>query len=107
MLAGFATELDMHMQKEEMVLFPLMEQGGHPMIAHPIAAMRAEHKDAGEQLRLLEPYTGPAPEGACPTWKALHAGIAKFADDLMNHIHLENNVLFPAFAKNTHSCGCH
>lgn len=109
MLAGFAAELDQHMQKEETVLFPLMQQGGHPMIVHPIARMREEHLEAGEQLRLLEPYYGPAPADACPTWRALHAGIAKFADDLMTHIHLENNVLFPAFenGESETGCGCH
>ena len=106
MLQRFAAELDAHMQKEEFVLFPLMEQGGHPMISHPIAQMRAEHTDAGEQLALIEPYTGPAPADACPTWRALNAGLAKFADDLMNHIHLENNILFPAFETGAEECGC-
>lgn len=105
MLQHIAMDLGHHMQKEETVLFPLMEEGGHPMIGHPIAQMRAEHQDAGEQLHALEPYAGPPPADACPTWRALNAGIAKFADDLMNHIHLENNVLFPAFE--TGACGCH
>ena len=37
------------------------------------------------------------PQGACNNWRALYAGIAQLGDDLINHIHLENNVLFPAF----------
>ena len=37
------------------------------------------------------------PQGACNTWRALYAGIAQLGDDLINHIHLENNVLFPRF----------
>lgn len=107
LIQQMADELGPHMQKEETVLFPLMEQGGHPMIVHPISAMRAEHEEAGALLKKIEAFAGPAPADACPTWRALNAGVAKFCDDLMNHIHLENNVLFPAFAKNTHSCGCH
>jgi len=106
LLGRFAAELDSHMQKEEFVLFPLMEQGGHPMIGHPIAQMRAEHLAAGEELRSLEPFGRPAPRDACPTWRALNAGIAKFADDLMNHIHLENNLLFPMFECCANECGC-
>ena len=37
------------------------------------------------------------PADACNTWRALYSGIAQLNDDLINHIHLENNVLFPAF----------
>ena len=54
------------------------------------------------------------PEGACNTWRALYAGIAQLGDDLINHIHLENNVLFPRFEASaapaqacaTSACGC-
>ncbi|MES2878064.1 MAG: hypothetical protein V4713_06535, partial [Pseudomonadota bacterium] len=38
-----------------------------------------------------------APAGACRTWLALYAGVAQFKDDLVQHIHLENNCLFPMF----------
>jgi len=99
LLEDIAAELGAHMDKEEQVLFPLMRRGGHPMIAHPIGAMRHEHDETGEQLRAVEELTngGALPEGACNTWRALYAGTRKFADDLMEHIHLENNVLFPRF----------
>jgi regulator of cell morphogenesis and NO signaling len=92
-------ELDEHMQKEELVLFPMMRDGGNPMIGMPIARMRVEHDEHGERLRRLEALTdyGQCPEGACPTWRALYAGTRKLVDDLMEHIHLENNVLFPRF----------
>ncbi len=98
-LEDLAAELESHMAKEEQVLFPMMLRGGHPMIGHPIAAMRHEHDDAGEQLRLVEALTQGhvPPAGACNTWRALYAGTRKLADDLMEHIHLENNVLFPRF----------
>lgn len=90
-------ELETHMQKEEMMLFPMMLQGGHPMIQYPIAVMRGEHEEHGDRLRLIEGLTNNMvpPEGACTTWRALYAGTRKLVDDLMEHIHLENNLLFP------------
>ncbi|PWC28786.1 iron-sulfur cluster repair protein YtfE [Teichococcus aestuarii] len=100
LLERMAAELEDHMQKEERILFPLMRQGGHPMIGQPISVMRAEHDDHGGHLQALEGLTqsGVPPEGACNTWRALYAGTRKFADDLMEHVHLENNVLFPRFS---------
>ena len=99
LLERMGSELETHMRKEEDVLFPLMRRGGHPMIAHPIAVMLAEHDDHGAHLRELERLTGDftAPADACPTWRALYVGAKKLADDLMEHIHTENNVLFPRF----------
>lgn len=98
-LERMSVELEAHMQKEEQILFPLMRSGGHPMIAQPIATMLAEHDDHGVHLRGLETMTNDftAPDDACPTWRALYIGAKKLADDLMEHIHLENNVLFPRF----------
>jgi regulator of cell morphogenesis and NO signaling len=100
LLARMATELANHMRKEEEILFPLMRQGGHAMIAHPIAAMLAEHDDHGANLHELEriAHGFDAPAKACPTWRALYVGARKLTDDLMEHIALENNVLFPRFA---------
>ena len=95
-----ADELAAHMDKEEGVLFPMMRRGGHPMISQPIAMMRHEHDSHGETLRTLERMTNGfrIPEGACGTWRALYVGLDKLAGDLMTHIHLENNILFPRFA---------
>ena len=92
-------ELEDHMRKEEEILFPLMRRGGHPMIAQAIAVMLAEHDDHGVHLRTLERLTGDfvVPDDACPTWRALYVGAKKLADDLIEHIHTENNVLFPRF----------
>lgn len=104
LLHRMALDLESHMQKEEQVLFPMMEAGGNDFIRHPIAAMRAEHVEAGDLLKKIEVFGGPAPEDACPTWRALNAGVTKFCDDLMSHIHLENNILFSAFEHG--SCGC-
>ncbi|WP_300295107.1 iron-sulfur cluster repair protein YtfE [Ferrovibrio sp.] len=97
LLAETLQELDTHMQKEEMMLFPMMKQGGHPMIMHPIAVMQDEHEEHADRLRLIEALTngGIVPEDACLTWQALYAGTRKLVGDVMEHIHLENNLLFP------------
>lgn len=99
LLAAMAADMEDHMQKEEQVLFPTLKAGGHPMVARPIAVMRMEHDGHARHLHTLEAMTnhGTPPEGACNTWRALYAGTRKLADDLMMHMHLENNVLFPRF----------
>lgn len=99
LLQQMSAELESHMQKEEMILFPLLRRGGHPMIVQPIAQMRHDHDDHGSLLRRLEALTHDftLPDGACRSWQALYAGARKLADDLVEHIHTENNMLFPRF----------
>lgn len=112
LLEEIEQELLSHMLKEEQVLFPLLKAGGsNPYVGQPIGMMRAEHVDHGEALDKLNALTNDAtpPLGACNTWRALYAGIAQLGDDLINHIHLENNVLFPQFeaaAASSASQGC-
>ncbi|SFE22620.1 iron-sulfur cluster repair protein YtfE [Paracidovorax konjaci] len=106
-------ELLSHMLKEERVLFPLLAAGDGSFAGAPIAMMRAEHTDHGETLELIDGMTHhmAPPDGACNTWRALYAGLAQFRDDLIDHIHLENNVLFPRFdaaqpaSRPTQGCG--
>lgn len=99
LLETMEQELLSHMEKEESDLFPMLQAGGNPSINQPISMMRAEHVDHGTMLERLEALTNDAtpPYGACTTWRALYAGVAKFRDDLINHIHLENNILFAQF----------
>lgn len=98
-LLALRDELESHMTKEEQVLFPMMKQGGHPMIVHPISVMRHDHDQASDLLRGIEHATHglTLPEGACRSWTALYTGLAKFTEDLVTHMHLENTVLFPRF----------
>lgn len=98
LLQTMVGELEVHMKKEELILFPSMLRE-RPGLGAPLAQMRHDHDDHGALLRRLEAITGgfALPEGACRSWQALYAGTAKLADDLMAHIHLENNVLFPRF----------
>ena len=98
------------MLKEEQVLFPfiarmeaaaLADQPIPPAffgtVARPIANMVADHDDAGavlaEMRRLSNGYQPPA--DACPTFRALYHGLEAFERDLHQHVHLENNILFP------------
>lgn len=102
-------ELLSHMQKEEAILFPMLQRGGNPFVVQPIGVMRSEHTDHGKALEQLAQLTNdmtPPPQ-ACNTWRALYAGLVRLSDDLVNHIHLENNVLFPQFepTSSTGSCG--
>ncbi len=85
------------MMKEEQILFPMIRQGMGRQAAGPISVMEHEHDEAGEQLEVVKFLTNNVtpPEGACNTWQALYGGIDEFIDDLMEHINLENNLLFP------------
>ena len=109
-LAQLDDELTHHLAKEENILFPYIsaleaaiESGGaHPeacfgSVASPIAMMSAEHDAAGVLLASLHSLSGgfTPPIGACPTYLAYYAGLQEFQHDLHQHIHLENNILFP------------
>ncbi|TJZ66393.1 iron-sulfur cluster repair protein YtfE [Chitiniphilus eburneus] len=89
-------ELESHMQKEEQILFPMLAAGRGMMAGGPIQVMRMEHDEHGESLRRLAELTHDitAPRGACNTWRALYLGLRTLREDLMEHIHLENNILF-------------
>ncbi|ELM3659116.1 iron-sulfur cluster repair protein YtfE [Edwardsiella piscicida] len=96
-LDSLRQELDGHMMKEERILFPLIEQGEGARCQGPISVMEHEHRDAGERLEVIRFLTDnmTPPAGACTTWRALYAGISELINDLMEHISLENNLLFP------------
>lgn len=94
---GLKDELEHHMAKEERVLFPMIRTGHGGSATAPISVMEDEHESAGEALRRLRGLTDDyrVPEGACNTWRALWAGLAALEEDMHQHIHLENNILFP------------
>ena len=89
-------ELEAHLMKEEMILFPLI-RSGRPGAMGPIRVMLAEHDSAGEALKRMRSLTDgyKAPAQACNTWRGLYAGLEEMEGDLHRHIHLENNILFP------------
>ncbi len=107
---GLAQELSMHMMKEEMVLFPYISRMEEAVIAHepvlpppfgsvqnPITMMEHEHDSAGNALRSMREasHDYSAPADACVSFQTLYKALAEFEADLHQHIHLENNVLFP------------
>ena len=90
-------ELVAHMQKEEQVLFPMLRRGARGEAVYmPVRAMEHEHDAHGEALAHLRQLTGDhvAPPHACATWRALYDGLVHFEAELMEHVALENNVLF-------------
>ena len=104
------SEMSMHMLKEEQVLFPRLKvveesatRGTHPppaffgALINPIRHMMSDHDDTGEMFRSLRGLTHAycAPEDACASFRALYQGIEALELDIHQHIHLENNILFP------------
>jgi len=96
LLEQIEQEMIDHMEKEEQVLFPLLINGAGGMAKGPISVMRFEHEQHGENLHRLAELTQQfqPPRAACTTWRALYLGLKTFKDELMEHIHLENNILF-------------
>ncbi len=95
-LMRMAHELEDHMQKEERILFPMLMRGQGQMAGGPISVMESEHIQHGAALeKMLElAHQLQLPEHACNSWRALYLGLGELRDDLMEHIHLENNILF-------------
>ncbi len=103
-------ELRPHFFREEAILFPhiiAMEQArraGRPCppvpfgtVHNPIRVMSGEHEAAGEHLARIRSLTDEftPPEDACTTFRALYQALQEFQTDLIRHVHLENNLLFP------------
>ncbi len=109
-IAQLDDELTHHLAKEENVLFPyiagleaaLASGTTQPdacfgTVANPIAMMTSEHDAAGALLAQIRGLSNhfTTPVGACPTYHAYYDGLKDFEQDLHQHIHLENNILFP------------
>lgn len=92
-------ELESHMRKEEMTLFPLITQDQLRCADEAIHAIRVEHGEQVAAIRQIESLTEGLvlPTDRCATWSALYHGLHAFREDLLIHIHLENNVLFERF----------
>jgi regulator of cell morphogenesis and NO signaling len=90
-------ELTAHMAKEERVLFPWLRSGKGRTATEPIRVMLMEHEHAADKLgRIRELTSGfELPSYACNKVEVLYAALARLDRDLREHIHLENNVLFP------------
>ena len=100
----------MHMMKEEQVLFPYISRMEEavlerrpvmpPMfgtVRNPVQMMIQEHDDAGQALHEMRELSGgyTPPQDACISFQTLYRALDEFERDLHQHIHLENNILFP------------
>lgn len=107
---ALSQDLMPHLMKEEQVLFPFIDrlekavasQMPVPMscfgtVANPIRMMEFEHDQAGDLLKEMRRVTSDftVPEDGCFSYQALYNGLKGFEADLHQHIHLENNILFP------------
>lgn len=99
-------ELEPHMMKEERILFPMVRQLEAAQsqsdfhcgtVANPIRQMEHEHDQAGSALAILREATDGfvPPQWACNTYRAMLDSLAQLESDMHQHIHKENNVLFP------------
>ena len=109
LFSGLKNEMEEHMDKEELILFPRIEAAEEGAlkqrtsnmnvfyVQHPIEIMEAEHEQAGKVMgeirQLTANYTPPA--DACTTYRLSFAALQAFESDLHQHVHLENNILFP------------
>ncbi|HFC6191234.1 TPA: iron-sulfur cluster repair protein DnrN [Neisseria meningitidis] len=96
LLAYMQNELLMHMMKEERMLFPMINQGVGRGAAMPISVMMHEHEEHDRAIARLKELTDDfqVPEGACGSWTRLYALAKEMVEDLNDHIHLENDILF-------------
>lgn len=107
---AIAKDLGLHLMKEEKILFPYIKElielkkTGEKVkevpfgeVSNPIQLMESEHEQAGEDLvairELTSDYTLPA--DACTSYRILYKKLEEFENDLHQHVHLENNILFP------------
>jgi regulator of cell morphogenesis and NO signaling len=103
-------DLNSHMMKEELVLFPYIKglvkakrgTGVFPSapfgtVQNAIGMMEAEHQAAGEELYEIRSLSNSyaAPDDACTTYRVSFQELQQFEQDLHQHVHLENNILFP------------
>lgn len=110
LLAALDTELSAHLTKEETVVFPQIlaadvrarkeaseQVTSSGSVHNPVGQLEREHESAGKTLAKLHEVTDnyTLPPDACPTFEALYDGLQQMEADLHQHIHLENNILFP------------
>ena len=116
---ALAEELTVHLLKEERMLFPYIVQlesaarsRSRPApamfgtVKNPVRMMMMEHDSAGEFLHKMRELTNgyTVPEDGCMSYKMLYQALPEFETDLHQHIHLENNILFPrAIALEAHA----
>ena len=97
LLVEIEAAVESHLAKEEQILFPLIVAGRGPIAHMPVQVMMQEHEDHGRNLRRVREITHDLapPQRACESWRELYRALGALEAELMDHIHLENNILFP------------
>jgi regulator of cell morphogenesis and NO signaling len=97
LLVDIRTAVESHLGKEEQILFPLILAGRGQNARMPVQMMIQEHEDHGRNLHRIRELTNnlQLPDYACASWRELYRALAELEVELMDHIHLENNILFP------------
>lgn len=119
LFASSLEDLESHLQKEEKVLFPYAydlfyaaERGEHTTamhcgtVANPIRVMHSEHNDEGTRYKFIRNLMSgfAVPEDACASYRLMLHDLEVFMDGLFEHIHIENNILFPRFIELEAKC---
>lgn len=112
LFAASLDDLESHLQKEERVLFPYgynlfdasmrkekLEKMHCGSVANPIRVMHSEHNDEGTRYKYIRNLMNGfvAPDDACASYSLMLKDLEEFMDGLFEHIHIENNILFPRF----------
>lgn len=94
LLGTMAQELDEHVRREDEQVFPAL--AGNGVDSEDLSTLRNDHEQQGGNLKTLEGLTNDMvpPGRSCRTWQALYTGLRQLRRDLMDDVHLENNVLF-------------
>lgn len=95
-LEAHLQEMESHMLKEEQVLFPMLANGMNESARGPITVMMFEHEQHFDAIERINALTHDLilPDGACNTWRRLYEGLRHYAQELIQHIQIENDVLF-------------
>lgn len=119
LFADSLDDLESHLQKEEQELFPYclklfeasmrkerVEKMHCGSVANPIRVMLSEHSDEGTRYKFIRNLMNgfAAPEDACASYKLMLEDLEEFMDGLFEHIHIENNILFPRFVHLEKKC---
>jgi len=96
-LEAMIAELETHMREEEATVFPDLRSGPGARAAGAIPGLRAAHDGHEAALNRIAAITHGfrLPNHACRSWRRLYQGLGKLAEDLDEHMYLENEVLFP------------
>ncbi|MBD1575059.1 hypothetical protein HC723_01090 [Vibrio sp. S11_S32] len=105
LIHALVDDLTPHLYKEEQILFPAIQglatgqsvQSCFGHVSNPIRMMMHEHTEADNLAVAMQKVTNHfnAPEGACNTWRKCYQLLEEFCQDLVNHIHVEDTILFP------------